>query len=262
MSSEGKTTRDNEVTFEYPHGGNVYVKAFRDGKYRFYRNATEIDVEEWNRDANKYQSMVHKEAHPFLPVRLIEAHRKRTLLKLARPGPSDVVLEVGCEAGFLSSRLAALCRKLICVDVDENMLALASKRVNVPNVSFVQSSVESLKVESGAADIVLCAEVLEHVLCPDVAARELVRVTKPGGRIVVSVPNDNFAIFLKRLLIRSGFSKLLGNLNPDLAMGHLHVFRRKTLAGLFERDCASVRVFRGSPFFLNLFVVVRPGYSQ
>jgi SAM-dependent methyltransferase len=50
----------------------------------------------------------------------------------------------------------------------------------------LQGSVESLPVEDGSYDVVLCTQVLEHCDDPAAAVRELRRVTKPGGRVLVS----------------------------------------------------------------------------
>jgi len=48
--------------------------------------------------------------------------------------------------------------------------------------------VEAMSFESGALDAVICLEVLEHVRHPWVAAAELLRVLRPGGHLLVSVP--------------------------------------------------------------------------
>jgi SAM-dependent methyltransferase len=50
----------------------------------------------------------------------------------------------------------------------------------------LHGAVESLPVEDGSFDVVLCTQVLEHVDDPAVAVRELHRVTAPGGRVLAS----------------------------------------------------------------------------
>lgn len=46
----------------------------------------------------------------------------------------------------------------------------------------------ALPVDDASFDAVLCTEVLEHVATPDTAARELFRILRPGGRLLVTVP--------------------------------------------------------------------------
>ncbi len=58
---------------------------------------------------------------------------------------------------------------------------------NTSSIDIV-SDITSIPVKEGAFDNVLCTEVLEHVPDPVAALKELVRVLKPGGRLIVTVP--------------------------------------------------------------------------
>lgn len=50
----------------------------------------------------------------------------------------------------------------------------------------LEGAVEALPVPDGSFDVVLCTQVLEHAADPDLAVRELWRVTAPGGRVLAS----------------------------------------------------------------------------
>jgi SAM-dependent methyltransferase len=50
----------------------------------------------------------------------------------------------------------------------------------------LEGPIEDLPVEDASFDVVLCTQVLEHCLDPAAAVRELHRVTKPGGRVLLS----------------------------------------------------------------------------
>jgi SAM-dependent methyltransferase len=83
------------------------------------------------------------------------------------------VLDVGCgEKPYLAFFSTA--KEYVCVDIGEN-----------PNADL-QGSIEQLPVDDASFDLVLCTQVLEHVDDPARAVRELHRVVRPGGRVLVA----------------------------------------------------------------------------
>ena len=98
----------------------------------------------------------------------------------------------------------------------------------------VAADVHALPFRSGSIPRVLLAEVLEH--CPDPAAvlAEAVRVTAPGGRLAVTVPDDERLTAIKAALRALRLGRLLGGLPPGLAPGHLHVFSRDSIVDLLS----------------------------
>jgi SAM-dependent methyltransferase len=83
------------------------------------------------------------------------------------------VLDVGCGLKPYYPFFAAA-TSYVGVDVQEN-----------PHADL-HGAVESLPIEDGSFDVVLCTQVLEHVDDPTQAVRELHRVTAPGGRVLAS----------------------------------------------------------------------------
>jgi SAM-dependent methyltransferase len=83
------------------------------------------------------------------------------------------VLDVGCGVKPYFPFFAEAA-EYVGVDVQDN-----------PNADMV-GAVESLPVDDGSFDIVLCTQVLEHVDDPALAVRELCRVVAPGGRVLAS----------------------------------------------------------------------------
>jgi SAM-dependent methyltransferase len=98
---------------------------------------------------------------------------------------SDTVIDLGCATGALLARLPA--RRRIGVEV--NHLALA--RAKARGLEVVASSAE---LPSGVADVVISNHVLEHTLHPIVELRELWRALKPGGRLVLWLPLDDWRV--------------------------------------------------------------------
>lgn len=118
---------------------------------------------------------------------------KRETFELLRPRPGAHFADVGCGTGEDARTLAELAApgaRATGFDVSEAMLAQARERhAHVPGLSFVHCPSDSLPVADDSFDGIRCDRVLIHV--PDAAKSlaEMVRVTKPGGRVVVSEPD-------------------------------------------------------------------------
>jgi 2-polyprenyl-6-hydroxyphenyl methylase/3-demethylubiquinone-9 3-methyltransferase len=103
-------------------------------------------------------------------------------------------LDAGCGTGALSRWLAARGCCVLGVDASQEMVGEANQSAQSQNFSerldFVRiTSVAHLALDDGAVDGVLCSSVLEYVPDPSACLAEFSRVLKPGGLLVVSVPN-------------------------------------------------------------------------
>jgi ubiquinone/menaquinone biosynthesis C-methylase UbiE len=125
-------------------------------------------------------------------ARLRALSRTRYALLELRPG--DRVIEVGCGLGDNARELAALVGPqggVVALDASEAMIEEARKRSvrsSLPAV-FVTGDACSLKFADNTFDACWVERVLEHLADPARAVAEMVRVAKPGGRIVVFEPD-------------------------------------------------------------------------
>jgi len=101
------------------------------------------------------------------------------------------VLDVGCNVGRLLSRLAGRGCEGVGVDIIRRDLLSARRHLldKDPPLAFAQADGGRLPFADAAFDFVTCTETLEHVADAGLALREMARVLKPGGRLVVSVPD-------------------------------------------------------------------------
>ena len=247
--------KNSEQHFEFE--GKTYTKVYDpQGKsYHFLRNGNPIDVYEWNEVANRYHPMSHKATHPTPVVRWIEKHRWFLTRRHVTTNGSKFILDIGCESGNIASPMASDRYHLILMDVDRKMLS--SIRSNAKNVlmTCLTGDIYTVPFKDGAIDRIICTEVLEHLTDPEKAIREIGRILKPGGRVVISVPNDRLILWIKQKLIQAGLKKVLGNLSPGLAIGHLRIFNRKSLSTLFGGELKIIRCFYNFPWFTNIFLV-------
>ena len=98
--------------------------------------------------------------------------------------PPGVALDVACGTGRHSAHLASLGHRVIGVDANVNMLAVA--KAKVPAADFRLGEFAALPVESNSVDVVTSSLALTHIAALAPAIHEMARVLKPGGTVVLS----------------------------------------------------------------------------
>jgi 2-polyprenyl-3-methyl-5-hydroxy-6-metoxy-1,4-benzoquinol methylase len=104
------------------------------------------------------------------------------------------VLDVGCGRGFYLHLLAQLpyIREIQGIDANATYLELARRAADDPRVHVRQAVIEALPFPEGYFDFVICSEVLEHLQDDATGLREIHRILRPGGTLMVTVPDRNF----------------------------------------------------------------------
>ncbi|MCR5405245.1 MAG: class I SAM-dependent methyltransferase [Lachnospiraceae bacterium] len=100
--------------------------------------------------------------------------------------PSDEVLECACGTGAISIYIAPKCKKLIVTDFAPGMLRQAAKKCRkYSNVVFKKADITNIKCKDERFDKVVAGNVIHLLPEPEKALRELERVVKPGGKIII-----------------------------------------------------------------------------
>jgi ubiquinone/menaquinone biosynthesis C-methylase UbiE len=103
----------------------------------------------------------------------------------------QVVIDLGCGSGENTLLLARRGARVHATDISPDLLALARKRLEVNGVTahatFAAGSAHQLAIADGSVDVVFGIAVLHH-LDLVAAAREVLRVLKPGGRAIFQEP--------------------------------------------------------------------------
>lgn len=98
------------------------------------------------------------------------------------------VLECAAGTGELSLAAAARAESVLCTDNSENMLREARRKADRQgafNISFTRQNIFRLDLPDESFDIVIAGNVLHLLNAPENAVKELWRVTKRGGRILL-----------------------------------------------------------------------------
>lgn len=100
------------------------------------------------------------------------------------------ILDVGSGAGQLLTHLLKHadpdCR-ITATDLSQKMLERTARRFPDPRVDYVSADLSQLPFEDGTFDMATCGWVLEYLPDPEPGLKELARVVKPGGRILLQV---------------------------------------------------------------------------
>jgi len=102
--------------------------------------------------------------------------------------PSESVLEIGCGEGFVAGQLSARQSGGLYVGVDLNEMDLQNLRAKFPAVEAHQGSIYDLSFLGRDFDVVVCAEVMEHLDDPGAALEQII-----GRRprwVILSVPHE------------------------------------------------------------------------
>jgi SAM-dependent methyltransferase len=164
------------------------------------------------------------------------------------------MLDLGCASGAWSTRVAEElgAAQTIGVDLSTKGLLAAADRGMHPVYASVDGAV--LPFRDRSLDVVMCDEVIEHVVDTDGLLDEIHRVLQPGGMLVLSTPN--LAAWFNRLALLGGlqpaftevgYSGVYGRPGNEV-VGHLRLFTWRALREfLAAHDFAIVDV-RGAPF--------------
>jgi len=148
------------------------------------------------------------------------------------------VLDVGCAIGTFAVELARRTDAgVVALDFSVTALRTAQQLARearlADRVAFLAGAAEVTGLRSASFDLVIAADVIEHLVDPDAFLREVVRLLRPGGVLVLESPNTLFRQFpayprLRRLADRLGLqdSRFICKIPDGLDYGHYHIALR------------------------------------
>lgn len=180
----------------------------------------------------------------------VVAQREKVLALLA-PKQGERALDIGCGPGLTTEALAHAVGAqgyVLGVDIAPPMLAMAKRRcASLAQVEFGMADVTRLPYQDNSFDVALASQVYEYVEDVDQSLRELARVIRPGGRVVLvdtdwescvwashdearmrrvietwneHIPHPQLPRTLKRRMEAAGFSRLRVEVVPLLNLAY------------------------------------------
>ena len=194
---------------------------------------------------------------------------------------AETALDAGCGTGALAFALAPNVAEVVGIDTRADYLEVG-RDAAPENVSFVEGDITGLPFGYGSFDLACCHRVLHHVRRPELAVSELVRVTRPGGRVFIadqlgsidplrSMEMDRFEHLREsthqRLLPDGDIRGYLDAndlvlLSSEATREQIDLERRLELAGISEEDRERIRgAAPASPYDVEIgwYVARKPG---
>lgn len=129
-----------------------------------------------------------------------EAMRDAAIKKADLP-QGVVVADVGTGTGFVLEGLVELAHSLVGFDESPEMLAVARARfADRPQVRFEQSDGRTLPAPDRTFDAVFANMYLHHAPDPGKAIMEMVRVLKPGGKLIITDLDSHDQVWMREAM--------------------------------------------------------------
>lgn len=165
-----------------------------------------------------------------------QERRLQMILQATGERIQGAVLENGCGVGMYIKHLLPYASRVFGLEFDFERAQEARQHSD----HILCGAGEQLPCPDGAFDVVLSNEVIEHVQDDRLAVREMVRVLRPGGRIVLFCPNRGYPFETHGVYWRGKY--LFGNIPlvnylpdrwRDKLAPHVRIYGRRDLERLF-----------------------------
>lgn len=183
-----------------------------------------------------YANSHEQHHHAYITIPLLEFLQQYSSVKSDKPR----VLDLGCGNGSLSHAIAQNGYEVTGIESSASGIQFA--QTQYPQCQFIEASIYELPDETvaGQFDVVVSAEVIEHLLYPRELVRAAKRCLKPGGQLIVTTPYHGY---WKNLALA-----MTGKMDQHFTAlwdgGHIKFFSPKTLRQLMEQEGFSQLQFK------------------
>lgn len=176
------------------------------------RNQNETMISFFDQDLRWWQDVYRED----LPRGFFSFEMRRRLELVAEQLTTEIkamenpaVLECGCGPGDILKLIEPLPCQLTGLDLNPRYLDLAAEKV--PGAKLLDGNIEELPLPDASFDVVYAVGVLQYLNDDQLAVREISRVTKDGGFVLISVPNYRMLhLLLDPYYLFRTFRRILG----------------------------------------------------
>jgi ubiquinone/menaquinone biosynthesis C-methylase UbiE len=125
------------------------------------------------------------DTHIFNENTLEHLHRYAFVRSLVK---GKIVLDIASGEGYGAHLIAKTAKRVYGVDIDPDVVRNSNFKYKADNLSFNEGDIKSIPFEENTFDIIVCFETIEHIDYHELAIRELKRVLKTNGVLIISTP--------------------------------------------------------------------------
>ena len=192
------------------------------------------------RKGQDHSSKAAERGEPSYVWRDGQKRRMSLIEKYAEDRIKGDILEDGCGVGSYLNRFMRTARHAVGIEIEYERGHAAKQICPDENTDIVTSCGEFLPFKDCTYDLILSHEVIEHVNDDLLCVREMVRVLKPGGRIVLFCPNRGYPFETHGIYWKGKYhfgNKPFVNWLPrklrDKLAPHVNIYTRGDLEKLF-----------------------------
>lgn len=134
-------------------------------------------------------------------LRSIKAKEKYDMLSsIFYQNNYDIILDLGCGAGFISNEVAKHNNKSKIVAIDKSYVAInkAKRMFENSKISFLEGDMCQIPLEDNSVNLVLCIGSIEHVKDTDKVFNEISRVIRRDGKLIIMSSNKKSFMYIDR----------------------------------------------------------------
>ncbi|MBI1862494.1 class I SAM-dependent methyltransferase [Candidatus Microgenomates bacterium] len=166
--------------------------------------------------------------------RIWHRNKLRQVEKIIRGLTFKTCLDVGCAGGFMISEVARKFPRAKYYGIDAFDRAVAYAKAQYPNITFKTGMAENIPFKDNSFDLILFYETIEHVEHPARALKELRRVLKKDGTVILAMDSGNAAFRVIWYVWEHTYGRVWQN-------AHLHPFHHTELEKLIRRSGFTIR---------------------
>ncbi|PIS34962.1 MAG: hypothetical protein COT36_04810 [Parcubacteria group bacterium CG08_land_8_20_14_0_20_38_56] len=153
------------------------------------------------------------------------------------------ILDIACGAGYGSALLAEKANQVVGLDIDKDSIDYAKSHYSRQNLKFIMGDAQNFNFPDSFFDAIVSFETIEHLSSPSKFLKELKKVLKPNGILILSSPDREIT---KEILIDTSYKSPF----------HLKEFTLKELTSLLSKFFKIESIygqFLYKPSFFNVF---------